>query len=842
MNSAIFKFIKKDLSKNNKTAIYIAAAGIILFILLSSTVNFKDKLFSLLFPKNYSLAAGPNDWAQVQKDPARSGFSAETLGTDFQVKWTYAFQPERVHSQVQAIIYSNSAYVGTETGNMYAIDTTTGAKRWTFTAGGPILHSAAADSGKVYFGAMDGAIYAVDTTSGQQVWKTQVSQKGISTAPVLAEGKIMLGGRDGNFFGLDSASGALLWKYNAGAPILMTAAYDSGKAFFGSMDMYLHAVNTSDGSGAWKSTKLVGMSMDRYWPVIYQGKVIVNTMAAIPVTNVTFVGIAPKFPINPDAAWISANGPAIAAGNLTTVTSMMAVQDTVMADYNANPSKYHKITYILDAGSGAESMVVPHAGFQVHNGAVNPPCIDRDGKLVVPVPFITSGWGRLDLNTQRIVDILYDGFDMFGNAFVPIAYANPYAAGFGNPDEPYGLSCSQNLILAMHMNGNVSGAGFTGAFDLNNRKWTIISAEATSKQMAANTSSGGASSASISNGVIYRMLWHELVALDTGSSTPSPTATPTPTPPGSTATPTPGGSSPTPTPSLLGCANTSVGLTPVNDLGTGTYQSYQGGLYPGGTNTRPAAHDSAGLLLADNIVPLNKDTGLPDPVNGKYVLLSIGMSNTSQEFIAFKNLANADSAKDPNLVIVDGAQSGQGADFFADPNNPVWTVVNDQLTAAGVTPNQVAVAWVKQTKIGPTPRDTQEGLRDQLSAIARNLRTKFPNIKIAYYSSRIYGGYTTVSLSPEPYAYGNAFAVKGLIENQINGDTTLSYPNTAPWLAWGPYMWADGLTPRSDGLIWECSDFEDDGTHPSTQGEIKVANMLLNFFKTDTTTKGWFLK
>lgn len=62
----------------------------------------------------------------------------------------------------------------------------------------------------------------------------------------------------------------------------------------------------------------------------------------------------------------------------------------------------------------------------------------------------------------------------------------------------------------------------------------------------------------------------------------------------------------------------------------------------------------------------------------------------------------------------------------------------------------------------------------------------------------------------------------------------------APWLAWGPYMWADGTTPRSDGLTWVCSDFQSDGTHPASSARQKVAQMLLNFFKSDSTTT-WFL-
>lgn len=294
------------------------------------------------------------------------------------------------------------------------------------------------------------------------------------------------------------------------------------------------------------------------------------------------------------------------------------------------------------------------------------------------------------------------------------------------------------------------------------------------------------------------------------------------------------------------CTRTSVGFAPLTELGAGTYQNFSGGLYPQGSNLAPLAHLTAGLVAAKQILP-RSTAGTPDSLNGKIVLLSIGMSNTTQEFSMFKSLADADAAKNSKLVIVDGAQGGQTAAIISDSTANFWSVIDQRLHNANVTRSQVQVAWVKEADAGPTrafPVHAQI-LSSEMERIARILKTKYPNLKIAYWSSRIYAGYATTNLNPEPFAYESGFAVKWLIEKQINGDTTLAFAGPqpqAPWLAWGPYLWADGTTPRHDGLIWECGDFQNDGTHPGPPGRTKVANLLLAFFKTEATAASWFLK
>ena len=294
-----------------------------------------------------------------------------------------------------------------------------------------------------------------------------------------------------------------------------------------------------------------------------------------------------------------------------------------------------------------------------------------------------------------------------------------------------------------------------------------------------------------------------------------------------------------------------MAMVPLTDMRASTYFGFPGGLYPGG-NVMPQAHADAGQAFAAAIEPLDLN-GNPDP-DGKYVLLSIGHSNTEEVFCAngpltyflcpsfsFTGQALADPDVDTNLAIVRGGCCGGEAELMQDAGDPDYNRLLERLSIEGLSEQQVQVVWAQLANAAPMTlphRDAANLMVRWMGNVMRTFRSRYPNLRLVFFTSDVFGGYA----HREPVIYENGFAMKWLIQAQIDqvasGGTIvderagdLNYNTAVPWIGWGPYLWADGVNPRSDGLSWPQADYGD-RAHLGPQGVEKAAGLLLTFFKT----------
>lgn len=323
-------------------------------------------------------------------------------------------------------------------------------------------------------------------------------------------------------------------------------------------------------------------------------------------------------------------------------------------------------------------------------------------------------------------------------------------------------------------------------------------------------------------------------------------------------------------------------LVPLTDM-TDPYKGEDGGLYGGGRNEPPPAHQTAHLKESQAIVPRDAE-GKPAS-NGKIGFITIGFSNPSIESEDFKRTADADPQKSPSVVIVNGCIGGRSAVMWAwdgaaslpkseqerldramdtvrmpkgkrastGMEKDTWPTLAQRIETAGLAPAQVQVCWLKHVEANPKPFGEfpahARTLQADIAAILNIARQRYPNLRVVYLSSRTFGGWSgRESGSPEPYAYESGFGTRWVVQSQIAGDAQLNFDSTrgevkAPLVLWGPYLWARGDSPRKlDGLTWTRNDVRPDQLHPNEAGSGKTTTLLLNFFKSTEGPARWFLR
>lgn len=162
--------------------------------------------------------------------------------------WTFP-APAAVYSPVVA---DGVVYVGSDDHRLYAVDTSTGKKRWHFGTGGEVSTAPAVADGSVFFGSGDHRFYAVDAASGKKRW-TFTTGGAVHSTPAVANGVVFFGSRDHLLYAVDAASGRKRWTFPAGATVGSPVLAD-GVLYFGTHDHRLYAVDAASGKKRWTFT------------------------------------------------------------------------------------------------------------------------------------------------------------------------------------------------------------------------------------------------------------------------------------------------------------------------------------------------------------------------------------------------------------------------------------------------------------------------------------------------------------------------------------------------------------------------------------------------------------
>jgi len=170
--------------------------------------------------------------------------------------WTMSPQDQYMEDQYDFFLSSPvldlndknlTLYFGSSDGNLYALNASTGKKKWAFKTNGIIRTSPALYKGKVYIGSWDTFLYALDAHTGKLQWKFETGKQpvyhvleGIQSSPACADSMLYFGSRDGFFYALNAGTGKQIWKYAAdNSWVLTTPIIKDGLVYIGTSDTFL---------------------------------------------------------------------------------------------------------------------------------------------------------------------------------------------------------------------------------------------------------------------------------------------------------------------------------------------------------------------------------------------------------------------------------------------------------------------------------------------------------------------------------------------------------------------------------------------------------------------------
>jgi outer membrane protein assembly factor BamB len=153
-------------------------------------------------------------------------------------------------------VVQDTVYIGSGDGNVYALDSATGALRWKFQTGNVVHASPAVANGTLYIGSWDSYFYALDAKSGQERWRFKTgedhdiaNQVGIQSSATIVDGIVYFGCRDSNLYALDALTGTKKWAYpTKGSWVISTPIAKDGTVYFTTSDSGLFlAVDAKSG-------------------------------------------------------------------------------------------------------------------------------------------------------------------------------------------------------------------------------------------------------------------------------------------------------------------------------------------------------------------------------------------------------------------------------------------------------------------------------------------------------------------------------------------------------------------------------------------------------------------
>jgi len=160
------------------------------------------------------------------------------------------------------VVDRDIVYIGTYSGQVYALTIAKGADRWVYPRTGSIgaiVGSPVIANETICISSSDSMVYALDTIHGDLKWKSEIlDEEGkrhekLWTSLVVHDGAVYMSTYDGHIYALSLETGELLdWSFESEAGFTSSPVIDEDTIFLGSFDRYLYAVKIGSDVPIWK--------------------------------------------------------------------------------------------------------------------------------------------------------------------------------------------------------------------------------------------------------------------------------------------------------------------------------------------------------------------------------------------------------------------------------------------------------------------------------------------------------------------------------------------------------------------------------------------------------------
>lgn len=200
-----------------------------------------------------------------------------SISPEGKIKWKYE---EGSLFEAAPLVFGNKIIIGSNQGNLIAVDKVTGKLVWKYATENQISGSAniwtSGSKAGIVVGSYDYYLHCVAPRTGKMLWKVE-TENYINGTPAISREGIVFGGCDGMIRVVDPLSGRQKDTINIGVYIASSPALSEGMAYFGDYDGTIYCVSTVKGTIVWKVPGNEESGSVLAIPAVGNGKVIIGS-------------------------------------------------------------------------------------------------------------------------------------------------------------------------------------------------------------------------------------------------------------------------------------------------------------------------------------------------------------------------------------------------------------------------------------------------------------------------------------------------------------------------------------------------------------------------------------